>query len=204
MLSQRSMQRIRRTHPGLPGLTLFGLLALGCGQSEGGRCQIDSDCQSGLECTQRETGNGVCKRPGTGFEEQPRDASPDRTPATPEVEPDTAPPDTTAAYDTNASPDQAPGAAEVESDDAWPDAAAAHDTDASPDQAPNAAEVESDGNLPDHAAAHDTEASPDQASNAAEVESDGGLPDHAAAHDTDSAPDASASEAGAVDALELG
>lgn len=172
MLSQRSMQRIRRAHPGLPGLALLGFFALGCGQSEGGRCQVDSDCKSGLECTQRETGNGVCRQPGTGPEKPTPDASPDQAPADAEVEPDGAQPDAAAEYDTNASPDQAPAAAEVEPDDAQPDTAAEYDTNASPDQTPAAGEVGVDGAQPDAAAATQT--------------------------------DASASEAGAVDAMELG
>jgi hypothetical protein len=36
-------------------------LASGCGASEGSRCQINSDCASGLVCSEGSTGNGVCK-----------------------------------------------------------------------------------------------------------------------------------------------
>jgi hypothetical protein len=39
-------------------LALF--LASGCGQSEGERCQIDSDCASGLKCLEGSSGNGTC------------------------------------------------------------------------------------------------------------------------------------------------
>jgi len=39
------------------------LLASGCGQSEGERCQVDSDCASGLKCSEGSTGNGTCKQP---------------------------------------------------------------------------------------------------------------------------------------------
>lgn len=39
------------------------LLAGGCGQTEGERCQIDSDCADGLVCTGdgKSQGNGICK-----------------------------------------------------------------------------------------------------------------------------------------------
>jgi hypothetical protein len=54
------MQRIF----GLP-FCLLGLLAAlvsfaGCGQNEGGRCQVTSDCASGLVCDSN-TGNGRCR-----------------------------------------------------------------------------------------------------------------------------------------------
>jgi len=54
------MQRIF----GLP-FCLLGLLAAlvsfaGCGQNEGGRCQVTSDCASGLICDSN-TGNGRCR-----------------------------------------------------------------------------------------------------------------------------------------------
>lgn len=51
----------------LLGLAAILGLAPGCGQNEGGRCQVTSDCASGLICFQGETGNGVCRAPGTGF-----------------------------------------------------------------------------------------------------------------------------------------
>jgi hypothetical protein len=37
------------------------LFAGGCGQSEGERCQVNSDCASGLTCFEGSTGNGLCK-----------------------------------------------------------------------------------------------------------------------------------------------
>ena len=47
----------------LLGLTAF--LFTACGQNEGGRCQTNSDCGSGLECRNGLTGNGTCQYPGT-------------------------------------------------------------------------------------------------------------------------------------------
>jgi hypothetical protein len=47
----------------LLGLTAFFFTA--CGQNEGGRCQINSDCGSGLECINGQTGNGTCQYPAT-------------------------------------------------------------------------------------------------------------------------------------------
>jgi hypothetical protein len=44
----------------LLGSAIVLLFASGCGQDEGGRCQIDSDCASGLTCHNGETGNGTC------------------------------------------------------------------------------------------------------------------------------------------------
>jgi hypothetical protein len=37
------------------------LFASGCGQSEGERCQVNSDCASGLTCEDRREGSGICK-----------------------------------------------------------------------------------------------------------------------------------------------
>ena len=63
MVSQPTMRRI----PGLPfclvGLTAVILSFAACGQGEGGRCQINSDCSSGLECSDT-SGNGVCRVKG--------------------------------------------------------------------------------------------------------------------------------------------
>lgn len=56
------MRRILRT-----GICIFGLAAAfgACSQSEGGRCQVNSDCASGLECrSASDIGNGRCERPG--------------------------------------------------------------------------------------------------------------------------------------------
>lgn len=38
------------------------LLFAACGQNEGGRCQVNSDCASGLTCSDN-SGNGVCRNP---------------------------------------------------------------------------------------------------------------------------------------------
>ena len=57
------MSRLVALHPALLGLALALLLAGGCGQNEGGRCQISSDCASGLVCSDS-SGNGVCRPSG--------------------------------------------------------------------------------------------------------------------------------------------
>ena len=44
----------------LLGLTVFLLFSAACGQNEGGRCQVNSDCASGLVCKEGTTGNGTC------------------------------------------------------------------------------------------------------------------------------------------------
>jgi len=66
MVSQPTMRRI----PGLPyclvGLMAVFLLFAGCGQGEGGRCQINSDCSSGLTCSEVTGGNGICKSSSAG------------------------------------------------------------------------------------------------------------------------------------------
>ena len=60
MVSQPSMRRILGTTFCLLGLTAVVLLSVACGQNEGGRCQVNSDCASGLVCNQGSTGNGTC------------------------------------------------------------------------------------------------------------------------------------------------
>jgi len=52
------MRRILRT-----GVCLLGLSAIlaACGQNEGGRCQVNSDCASGLACKEFANGNGICR-----------------------------------------------------------------------------------------------------------------------------------------------
>jgi predicted small lipoprotein YifL len=52
------MRRILRT-----GICLLGLSATlaACGQNEGGRCQVTSDCGSGLVCKDFANGNGRCR-----------------------------------------------------------------------------------------------------------------------------------------------
>ena len=76
-------------------LAVLVLPALGCGQNEGGRCQINSDCASGLTCSGGETGNGKCQRSAVGppgndaasTEDAPEDLT---SPAAPEAGPDVA------------------------------------------------------------------------------------------------------------------
>lgn len=88
MVSQRSMHRTFAPSSWLLGLAVVLWLAPGCGQDEGGRCQVDSDCASGLECSDN-TGNGVCRKPGaTGnVDAAVPDAAPDLPISGPETEP---------------------------------------------------------------------------------------------------------------------
>jgi len=65
MVSQPTMRRIFGLPSCLVGLTASLLYFAACGQNEGGRCQIDSDCASGLECKDGTSGNGVCRKKGT-------------------------------------------------------------------------------------------------------------------------------------------
>ena len=60
MVSQLPMRRILGLPTCLLGLTAALLLFAACGQNEGGRCQVASDCASGLECRDGQTGNGRC------------------------------------------------------------------------------------------------------------------------------------------------
>jgi hypothetical protein len=107
MLSQPSMQRICRA---IPSLALLFLLTQGCGQNEGGRCQVSSDCASGLECREA-SGNGTCQPKGStsavrdAAPSSTSDASPDLALTGTEVKPDATEPDTITA-DT-AAPDAA-------------------------------------------------------------------------------------------------
>jgi hypothetical protein len=59
------MRRFSASVFGLLGLALVLLSPGGCGQNEGGRCQINSDCASGLQCRGGESGNGVCESVNT-------------------------------------------------------------------------------------------------------------------------------------------
>ncbi len=88
----------------LPTTLLGAALLLGCGQGEGGRCQINSDCASGLTCLSGDSGNGRCVSNTSAFDVAPapaRDAAEDATPVTaadakdllvslPDAAPDTA------------------------------------------------------------------------------------------------------------------
>jgi len=60
MVSQPFMPRTFALPLPLAALPLALLFAGGCGQNEGGRCQVTSDCASGLTCF-GESGNGVCR-----------------------------------------------------------------------------------------------------------------------------------------------
>jgi hypothetical protein len=73
----------------LLGPAIALILANGCGASEGSRCQIDSDCASGLVCSEGSTGNGVCRTShATGTAPADAGARPDANLSTgPEVEP---------------------------------------------------------------------------------------------------------------------
>ncbi len=45
---------------------LCGAVALGCGQDEGDRCEVDSDCGSGLMCDlTASSNNGICRQIGS-------------------------------------------------------------------------------------------------------------------------------------------
>jgi hypothetical protein len=61
MVSQPSMRRIFGLPTCLVGLTAGLLIFTACGQNAGGRCQIDSDCASGLQCIDGQSGNGTCQ-----------------------------------------------------------------------------------------------------------------------------------------------
>jgi hypothetical protein len=106
MLMKRTSSWLRA---GLLSLVLglgAGLLAA-CGQSEGERCEVDSDCKSGLQCLGRPSSpNKVCRpedfippnedagtdvAPAADAEER-RDVAPaDTAPPTPDVAPDRLP-----------------------------------------------------------------------------------------------------------------
>ncbi len=108
MLSPPSMPFMNRAALGLPGLALLFMLAGGCGQNDGGRCQVESDCASGLVCQNGSTGNGRCERPGANAGgndaavrsdlpvEPSADVAPDQAQAA-EVERDLAQPDSATA-----------------------------------------------------------------------------------------------------------
>ncbi len=64
MVSQPFMHRRFVPYSWIFGLATVLWLAPGCGQNEGGRCQVTSDCASGLSCEGGQTGNGVCRPRG--------------------------------------------------------------------------------------------------------------------------------------------
>jgi hypothetical protein len=112
------MQRGLRSFTSCAGLLAFvSLLASGCKQSSGDRCEIDSDCADGLHCdigTSASLHDGVCTNM-MGVATPPDAAAPDAS-----VTPDLAPPDTLFAD----------GAADSAVDSAGPDAAVDTGTDA--------------------------------------------------------------------------
>ena len=73
------MQRILGLPTCLLGLTAALLLFAACGQNEGGRCQVASDCGSGLTCVDGTSGNGQCKYPSTGTNDAASDQAEDTT-----------------------------------------------------------------------------------------------------------------------------
>jgi hypothetical protein len=90
---------------GAAALVLVGA----CGQNEGGRCQVTSDCASGLTCFGGDTGNGKCQR------------SPVGPPGNDAASTEDAPEDLTSI----AAPEAGPDVAEVEPVDVEPDSAVA-------------------------------------------------------------------------------
>jgi hypothetical protein len=91
MVSQAPMRRFFASSFGWLGLAA-GLVFISCGQSEGERCQVDSDCKGGLKCDQGSTGNGRCRSKSyTGPDAAlKQDASKDLlSPLSPETETDT-------------------------------------------------------------------------------------------------------------------
>lgn len=65
MVSQSTMRRTLVLCTCLSGLMVFLFLFAACGQNEGGRCQVDSDCGSGLTCKNGTSGNGTCRYPAS-------------------------------------------------------------------------------------------------------------------------------------------
>lgn len=99
------MQHERATMAGILAITI--LLLVGCKQSEGDRCQLDSDCDDGLICcyfTTKTVKEGIClppskcdltPEPDSGTEDGGEDGAIDG-PAQDTVKPDTVKPDTVA------------------------------------------------------------------------------------------------------------
>jgi hypothetical protein len=76
MVSQPTMRCTLALRPRLLGLTAVLLFFAACGQNEGGRCQVTSDCASGLICTGGLTGNGTCGPQGVVVTQN--DAAPEK------------------------------------------------------------------------------------------------------------------------------
>ena len=106
MVSQRSMRRIFGSPTFLLGPAIALFLASGCSRGEGERCQVNSDCASGLTCPAGSTGNGICKPANGSTLGTDAAAADDTAPISgPEVEPtvdaeSTTLPDATVAIDT--------------------------------------------------------------------------------------------------------
>jgi hypothetical protein len=109
------MRRILGLSGSLCASAIALLLASGCGQTEGERCQINSDCADGLTCQGEglSQGNGVCK-PANAAATSGKDAAADVSAprsdvfVAPSVDaesadaPSTPSPDAAAALDTTA------------------------------------------------------------------------------------------------------
>ena len=67
-------------------LPLLAALALGCSQGEGDRCEVDTDCETGLMCMGNNPNQKVCTSEGSVA----RDAG---TGVLPEVAPEARPPE---------------------------------------------------------------------------------------------------------------
>ncbi len=103
MVSQPSMRRILGLSGCLCASAIALLLASGCGQTEGERCQINSDCADGLTCQEGTSqGNGICK--SNTASPTAKDAAVDEAPATVPVEPSIDAGSVT-ALDTSVAPD---------------------------------------------------------------------------------------------------
>jgi hypothetical protein len=61
MVSQPVMRRFFGSSSSWLGLLACLVFVVGCGQGEGERCQVDSDCRGGFVCRDGTTGNGRCR-----------------------------------------------------------------------------------------------------------------------------------------------
>jgi hypothetical protein len=136
MLERRRPRGPRRA--GLLPLALALVLGPGCKQGLGDRCEIDSDCEQGLECENPAgamEGSGVCVVAGSGemMGRPPLDGGGGRPAAAdagpPRTDAPAAPTPRDAAAAAEAAPGDAPGAPPA---DAGPDTAADARADAPP------------------------------------------------------------------------
>jgi hypothetical protein len=63
VVTQPSMRETLR--PFLGAALLLGVALSGCKQSEGERCEVDTDCSTGLSCNRNGMGNGICGPAGS-------------------------------------------------------------------------------------------------------------------------------------------